>query len=317
MEKGIGMSKFIIYGAGKRGKWCLDFLKWRGLEDCVEAFCDKRFKEIGYIEEKEVLSYDEAKEMGLPFLIAIINEDAANEVLDMMLNNGIQGFLFKDFYRALDEEQTVFLRQWCAYHHAKDNDVWFDISENKEFVEVFWNKDSVFYKYFEQLDLHNVIELACGRGRHVPYYIDFADKVTLVDILEENMIFCRERFKDIAKIDYYKNNGFNLEKLASNHYTSLFTYDSMVHFEMMDVYEYLKDIYRVLVNGGRALFHHSNYTANYKADFAHAPHARCFMNKDIFAYLACRAGFEILEQTVIDWENEKALDCITLLEKRK
>ena len=26
----------------------------------------------------------------------------------------------------------------------------------------------------------------------------------------------------------------------------MFTYDSMVHFEMMDIYEYLKDIYRVL-----------------------------------------------------------------------
>ena len=89
----------------------------------------------------------------------------------------------------------------------------------------------------------------------------------------------------------------------------------MVHFEMLDVYEYLKDIYRVLMEGGRALLHHSNYSADYKTDFSKTPHARCFMSKDIFAYLANRVGFKILEQRTIDWYGAKDLDCITLLEK--
>lgn len=47
--------------------------------------------------------------------------------------------------------------------------------------------------------------------------------------------------------------------------------------------------------------------------FAHALHGRCFMNRDLFAYLACRVGFEVLEQVVIDWGDEKNLDCITLV----
>lgn len=311
------MRKFIIYGAGNRGRWCIRFLKWRSLEENVYAFCDERYEELVNIEGKNVLSYSEAKEKSLPFLIAVKDKDVANKVLTMMQRDGCIVYLFDDFYKILNEEQTVFLREWCAYHHAKDNDQWFDISEKEEEVRVFWDEDTVFKQYFEKLDLRNVIELACGRGRHISHYIHLAGKVTLVDILEENIQFCRERFHTYKNIDYYKNNGFNLEKLSGNKYSSLFTYDSMVHFELIDIYEYLKDIYRVLENGGRALFHHSNYTANYKADFAHAPHARCFMNKDIFAYLAYRAGFEILEQTVIDWKNEKELDCITLLEKKK
>ncbi len=183
-------------------------------------------------------------------------------------------------------------------------------------MDVFWNEESVFYKFFRELNLQNVVELACGRGRHVPHYINKAGTVTLVDILEENMVICRERFKGIDSIKYYKNNGHNLEKLSSDSYTALFSYDSMVHFELMDVYEYLKDIHRVLGGGMRALLHHSNYSDDYKADFAHAPHARCFMSKDIFAYLSYRAGFEVIEQKVIDWYGMKELDCITLLEKR-
>lgn len=307
--------KFIIYGAGNRGKWCLDFLKWRKIDDKINAFCDVKYKEINKIDDKYVLSYQDAKKLDLPFLISNSDEDIVLNIKNMLQDDGCEYYFFDEFYKILNEEQTVFLREWCAYHHAKNNNQWFDDAEKNEVVDVFWNKKSIFYKLFTKLDLHTVIELACGRGRHVPHYLDKADEITLVDILEENILFCKRRFKDVNNLKYYKNNGFNLEKLPCQSYTSLFTYDSMVHFELMDINRYLKDIYRVLVNGGRALFHHSNYSSDYKTDFAHAPHARCFMNKDIFAYLACRAGFKILEQEVIDWYGEKELDCVTLVEK--
>ncbi|MDE6744201.1 MAG: class I SAM-dependent methyltransferase [Lachnospiraceae bacterium] len=310
------MGQFIIYGAGNRGKWCLDFLEWRNMGDKIFAFCDQNYAKIRRISDKEVLSYDEAKEKKLPFLVSNVDETVATEILDMLHKDGQIGYGFEEFHKAIGEEHAVFLREWCAYHHAKDNDQWFSDSETREEVDVFWNDDSLFNKFFGELDLHNVIELASGRGRHVPHYIDKAGTITLVDILEENMVICKERFKGANNIKYYKNNGYNLEKLSSDSYTALFTYDAMVHFEMMDVYEYLKDIYRVLVDGGKALFHHSNYTDDYKVDFAHGPHARCFMSKDIFAYLSHRAGFEVIEQKVIDWWGVKELDCITLLEKK-
>lgn len=38
------------------------------------------------------------------------------------------------------------------------------------------------------------------------------------------------------------------------------------------------------------------------------------MSKDVFAYLAYRAGFDVLEQKVIDW-GIKDLDCISLIQK--
>lgn len=96
---------------------------------------------------------------------------------------------------------------------------------------------------------------------------------------------------------------------------SLYSYDAMVHFELMDVYSYLTDIFRVLSPEGRALLHHSNYHADYKAGFGSAPQGRSFMSKECFAYLAYRAGFNIIEQRVIDWGNEKNLDCVSLIEK--
>ncbi|MCM1154892.1 MAG: class I SAM-dependent methyltransferase [Roseburia sp.] len=310
------MDRFIIYGCGNKGKWCLDFLKWRNMDDRIYAFCDKRYDELNEVGGKKVLSYEEARNQNLPFLLAIANPEITNEVMHLIQSDNCKGYLLDDFYKILGEDQTVYLREWCAYHHARNNDQWFTDAEDDNEVDIFWNKDSLFSRLFNQLDLTNVIELACGHGRHVPHYMDKAGIITLVDILDENMVICRKRFKDAQNINYYKNNGYNLEKLPADSYTSLFTYDSMVHFEMMDVYEYLKDIYRVLISGGKALFHHSNYSEDYKTDFAHTQHARCFMSKNIFAYLAYRTGFKILEQHVIDWHGAEALDCITLVEKQ-
>lgn len=307
--------QFVIYGAGNRGKWCLDFLKWRKIDDRIWGFCDKRHEELRLLGGKRVVSYHEAKTLGIPFLISCSDEEVANDILQKIKGDGIEAYLYTEFYKLLREDESVFLREECAYYHAKHNDKWFNDAERKEAVDVFWKDGSPFYRYFKELDLDRVIELACGRGRHVPFYMGQAGEITLVDILEENIAICQERFRGCEKIVYYKNNGYNFEELIADSYSSVFSYDSMVHFELMDVYTYLKDMYRVLRKGGKALLHHSNYTTDYAADFLHAPHSRCFMSKDIFAYLAHRAGFQILSQEVIDWYDSKDLDCITLLRK--
>lgn len=41
------------------------------------------------------------------------------------------------------------------------------------------------------------------------------------------------------------------------------------------------------------------------------------MTKDLFAHLCNRAGLEVLEQHVIDWEGYSELDCISLIRKNK
>lgn len=308
-------NNFIIYGAGNRGKWVYDFLKWRGMEERIYCFTDKKFEIIKTCCGKEVVPLEKALNYKKRFLIAIDDKQIANDIRLQLYEHGGEGVFVEEMYKVLDEEQHVFLREWCAYHHAKQNDEWFEIAEAEDAVAVFWGNNSVFKKEFDKLDLENVIEIACGWGRHVPHYLGMASKVTLVDILEENMIICKERFKTENKITYYRNNGYNLEELEAESYTAVFSYDSMVHFELFDVYEYMKDIYRVLRQGGKALLHHSNYSKDYQADFLNAPHARCFMDKQIIAYMAYRIGFRVVEQHVIDWYDMKDLDCITLLEK--
>lgn len=47
----------------------------------------------------------------------------------------------------------------------------------------------------------------------------------------------------------------------------------------------------------------------------YSSHGRSYMNASLFAYLAFRCGFRVLEQRLITWAGIEGMDCITLLEK--
>jgi ubiquinone/menaquinone biosynthesis C-methylase UbiE len=183
-------------------------------------------------------------------------------------------------------------------------------------TEGFWKPESVFYKRFNQLDCSNIVELACGHGRHVQKYLDRANNITLVDINQQNIDFCKERLSKESKVKYLVTEGNNFNGIESNSQTAIFTYDAMVHFEMLDILQYIKDANRILVNGGRILFHHSN--AGYLPWMGwHKSHGRNFMSADIFAYLALRHGFIVLSQDIFPWGEDVDLDCLSLCEKVK
>ena len=307
------MKKIVLYGAGKRGRGIYQFLQHKGYSDMIYCFCDKKAKEIEAIEGKRVMLPEELRDSDITYCITLLDGDEREIIRNEF---GIENCIdFSELPVLLNVDRVEFNRDFCAFYHNEGMDSYFEKAEKE--VGIFWDFNSEFYKMFQKLDISNVIELGCGRGRHVVNYIDKAENITLVDILQKNINICKERYKGEEKIKYYKNDGYDLKELAADAYSALYSYDAMVHFELLDINSYLRDIYRVLKEKGRVLLHHSNYHADYRADFSNAPGSRSFMSKECFAYLAYRAGFEILEQKVIDWNGVKELDCVTLLEKRK
>ncbi len=312
------MDKVILFGAGNYGTVTYEFLRSIGMEECVHCFCDNDVsKHNTIIHGKKVISFDDAKKTGYYFAISSTG-DSFSQISECLKKNHINYYdsVVSFLQKKYNMDSVELNRKLCAFDHIENMDLFFERGESEEIINIFWGKDTPFYNMFKQLDLNNVIELACGRGRHLPYYIEKANQVTLVDILEKNIDYCKDRFKDTKKIKYYVNNGHDLSRLDDNSYTSIFSYDSMVHFEMFDVYDYLKETYRVLKDGGKALFHHSNLMLKKTQSYMNSdnPGGRNFMCKELFAYLADKAGLEVLEQEVIDWSLPK-MDCITLLQK--
>lgn len=193
---------------------------------------------------------------------------------------------------------------------------YYDMAENT--VADFWGEQTVFLKLFKKLDLTSTIELSCGHGRHAEKTALICGKITLVDIFDENLDFCRNRLKNKSNVSFLKGNGYDLSGIASDSSTSIYCYDSMVHFSSDIVESYIRDMKRVLKNGGLALLHHSNYSL--QPDIKHYgmnPHARNHMSQLMFTEIAARAGLAVVESMIIPWGDVKELDCISLLRKEQ
>jgi ubiquinone/menaquinone biosynthesis C-methylase UbiE len=190
---------------------------------------------------------------------------------------------------------------------------YYEQAEN--WLDPFWGEETPFRRWFETLDLTRVIELACGRGRHAAQCLDRVGEITLVDVLQTNIDGCRERFGTDPRVHYLVNNGNDLPGLESGAYSALFSYDAMLHFELLDVLDYLRETARVLRPGGRALLHVSNNLENPGGHYHQNRLWRNFGSLDVVRHVADRLGLRTLEHTTLDWEGQKAIDGLLLVEK--
>jgi SAM-dependent methyltransferase len=184
----------------------------------------------------------------------------------------------------------------------------------EELTWVFWGEKSIFPPLFAQLDLENVIELACGHGRHAELVAPRARRLTLMDIHPENLAACRERLAGFSNVSFVLGTGFGFTGIEDGRTTAIYCYDSMVHFAPDVVQAYLQDTARVLAPGGMALYHHSNRPSS-EAHYSRNPGARNDMTQPRFRAGAEAAGLAVVESTIIQWGGVAALDAVTLLRK--
>jgi SAM-dependent methyltransferase len=183
----------------------------------------------------------------------------------------------------------------------------------EKFTYVFWDEGRPFRRMFNRLDLDDVVEIACGHGRHSAQFVEHAGHVTLSDIHQGNLDAARARLSGYANTTFHLGNGRSLQPLTSNKASAVFSYDAMVHFAPEVVFAYLAEIKRVLRPGGLALLHHSNYDAPPGAIWHHNPHGRNRMTQALFREGAVKAELEVVETVVMPWGQDKDLDALTLM----
>lgn len=197
--------------------------------------------------------------------------------------------------------------------HAWASTPYYDNAEKLTYI--FWDEQTPFRQMFDSLDLKNTIELSCGHGRHAEIAAPKCGQLVLMDIFEANLDFCRDRLRNCDNVSYELCNGYSFEPIQNDSITAIYCYDAMVHFQPDVVKSYLKDTFRVLKPGGRALYHHSNYLAPLDQPYGKNPHARNHMTKDLFFYFSALAGLEIVDSRMIKWGGIDNLDCITMVQR--
>jgi len=216
--------------------------------------------------------------------------------------SGVSGMATRDSIRARIN------RDWDgAPYYAK--------AEN--WLGFFWSPDKPVRKYFNRLDLSRTIELACGHGRHAAQCLDRVGEITLVDVNESNIAHCRQRFAGDPRVRCLVNNGHDLAGCGTGAHTSLFCYDAMVHFELLDVFDYIREMHRVLIPGGLALLHVSNNMQNPGGFYQQNDRWRNFGSVDVVRHVADRLDMPCIAHEIFDWGGSPKVDGLVLLERRR
>lgn len=208
----------------------------------------------------------------------------------------------------LEQEVEVVKAPWRESPYYEHAEMW---------NHIFWDENTVFRRYFDRLDLNNVIELACGHGRHSERVAPNAGSLTLIDVFEANLDKCRNRLEEKFKnVKYLLGNGYDFGPVDDSSATAIFSYDAMVHFSMDIMLSYLEDTARVLKQGGMALYHHSNYPGPGAPHYGQNPHARNIMNFSVYCGKAQELGLDVVDSIVMDWGGVPNLDRLTLIRKK-
>jgi ubiquinone/menaquinone biosynthesis C-methylase UbiE len=215
--------------------------------------------------------------------------------------------------RAATDQHVGIVDKWKTRESSDFR--YFAQAETGDWTRAFWAEGGRYRRLFDQLTITHLVELACGQGRHSIKVVDRCERLWLVDSSIDALAFARERFAPFRHAEIvHTPDGLSLPGIPDGAATAVFSYDALVHFELMTIACYAFETARVLRVGGRGLFHHSNYSGNPTGRFDENPGWRNFMTTDIMAHLLSRAGCVVLEQVAFDRCTPKG-DALTLFEK--
>lgn len=207
---------------------------------------------------------------------------------------------------------------------------------------VFWGSaDTQWYgsllpRIREWLPAATIIEIAPGHGRWTQYLQNQTKNLHIVDLSDDCIARCRERFATCDNMHYHVNDGKTLpDTIPNGSVDFVFSFDSLVHCEAEVIENYFHEIAKKLRPGGAAFIHHSNL-GFYPLYFKLAkliPMGRqtlgkwkivdhdCWRGTDVspdkIVKAASDAGLIVEKQELVNWwaETNRCIDGITTLRK--
>ena len=138
---------------------------------------------------------------------------------------------------------------WEAWDWNAGGEEWTPSSEWKESV-----LNSVLKKHMPEGG--SIAEIGPGGGRWTEYLLEIGKTVTVIDISEECLRVCRERFCEHENIEFILTPGNELPGVPDRSIDAIWSFDVFVHINRKEVEAYALEFYRVLRPGGMGVIHH-------------------------------------------------------------
>jgi ubiquinone/menaquinone biosynthesis C-methylase UbiE len=103
-----------------------------------------------------------------------------------------------------------------------------------------------------------ILEIACGHGRWTQFLKGLCTRMIAVDISEECIRVCKDRFARDTNVAFHLTDGKSLDMVLDHSVDFVFSVDSLVHADETVLRAYLEQLSRILTKDGVAFLHHSN-----------------------------------------------------------
>ncbi len=178
-----------------------------------------------------------------------------------------------------------------------------------------------------------ILEIAPGYGRWTQYLKDLCTELVIVDMTEQCIAHCRDRFAQATNIVYHVNDGRSLDMVEDRSIDFVFSFDSLVHAGAPVIDAYLSQLSEKLAPDGIGFIHHSNAgTLRPLNALARRVPASLFerlmrrgvivnvsawrdetMTSAVFRRQCAAAGLRCITQELISWEfGGYLIDCFSL-----
>ncbi len=155
----------------------------------------------------------------------------------------------------------------------------------------------------------DLLEIAPGHGRCTNFLLRFCQSYRGVDLSDQCVTFCRNRFQDREDAIFFQNDGRSLAVVADQRFDLVFSFDSLVHADMDAISEYIPQILNLLKPGGIAFLHHSNLAAY--PDIEEWHHRSRNVSADLVANLVDQNGGRVLIQEMFNGGPGVGYDCFS------
>lgn len=182
-----------------------------------------------------------------------------------------------------------------------------------------------------------ILEIAPGFGRWTQFLAPLCKDLIVIDLSEKCIEACKKRFHAYSHITYCVNDGKSLDMIPDESIDFVFSFDSLVHADSGVIEAYLEQLARKLKKDGAGFIHHSN-AGRYRTYFSlmnKIPECSVkywlvrfklidpwwhwhdySMTAEKFKLFAEKAGFQCVNQEVINWvATKKLIGCFSTFQR--
>lgn len=171
---------------------------------------------------------------------------------------------------------------------------------------------SLYPRLHRFLPVGNLLEIAPGFGRWTRYLLEYVqDRYAGVDLSQECVEYCKERFSACKNSAFLVNDGLSLDSVEDGLFDLVFSFDSLVHANL-DVHQtYIPQILRKLTRNGVAFIHHSNWA---RSDSTRVNvHCRAEdVSAAAYAEIVKHSGGHVMLQECLNWGTVEKIDAFTV-----